>query len=199
MTDQWTVTGRLVLPDDATEEDVHNFAMSLGWPLQNEIPANTEEGTSRELVWHDDPSISMHFYEDEISGFDFIIIIGEDPDAVHTTQESVEGHLHTWRPSELLESFAGKHSDDELAQVTIRAGLGAPKEFDQAFFEAIRNSARNSHDRVREAAVWAMSYRPWPAYRSVLEERASTDPDLELRKLAAAVLEEYDDAGIGRT
>jgi len=63
------------------------------------------------------------------------------------------------------------------AQAVIRVGLGAPDEYDEEFFELIRDAFTSKEKYVREAAIWATAYSPWPHYRPLLEAAAQHDPE----------------------
>jgi hypothetical protein len=54
------------------------------------------------------------------------------------------------------------------------------------------NILRFAQKWVREAAVWATAYSPWPQYRPLLKATAQSDPEENLRRDAFAVLAGFD-------
>lgn len=88
--------------------------------------------------------------------------------------------------------------DSQRRSIAVaRAGLGAPLEPHKRFVERIGECAFDQDCRVREGALWAMTYAEWPVFRGVLRTVASEDDDLYLRDFAQETLESFDALGVG--
>ena len=71
------------------------------------------------------------------------------------------------------------------------AGIGAPDEFDQDFFDVISAAIRDVNDvAMRTAGVWATPYSGWPEFLPLLDHVAESDELDELRDEAERFAEE---------
>ncbi|MGW0791111.1 hypothetical protein ACWD04_23425 [Streptomyces sp. NPDC002911] len=196
MTTEWSRTRRMVLRPRFSEDEVNRLAVELGWPRREEYAADPEEGTPYQVVWAAGPKLSLHYFEDDIARNSYVVVVGEDAAAVRGAAEIIEVRLHTWRLDELVAEVDSSSGPTELTQAVIRAGLGAPEEFDDRFFTRINDALRHSDTRVRESAVWSVSYVPYPNYRPQLVQVRDHDPDEDLRDTAGLLLEGFDEAGV---
>lgn len=195
MSIKWKRSRRMVLRNHQSERDVGEFAAKLGWPLREVNPADPDEGINREVVWYATPHLVLHHFDDDESQHGSVLVTGEDAETVRATAEIVEAGLDTWRPEELLTSVDRASDPEGRATAVIRAGLGAPGEFDVRFFKRICAAMHHPDPRVRESALWATSYEPWPAYRPALEEVLEQDPEEDLREMAGLLLESFGAVG----
>lgn len=192
----WPRTRRLVLRDRFAEKRIGDLASELGWPRREEYPADPEEGTDYQVVWAVAPSLTLHYCEDEISRHSYLVVAGEDPVAVRGTAELMEFRLDIWRLDELLDEIDAAAGPAQLARAVVRAGLGCPEEFDERFFSRLHGALRHSDPRVRERALWAVSYVPWPNYRPQLSFIRENDAMEDLRGTAGILLEALDEMAL---
>jgi hypothetical protein len=110
--------------------------------------------------------------------------------------ELVDDELMPVRPRALLTSHDGTRDPLPRARTLIQLGLGAPAEYDDEFFVRIRDGFASPEQWVREAAIWATAYSPWPQYRPLLEAAAQSDPAPKLRTDATTILAGFDHHGL---
>src|SRR5256885_16711465 len=101
----------------------------------------------------------------------------------------VESRLDAWTVDELLDAVEKAAAPLDRAKAVIRAGVGAPDEFDERFFFLISSATTDSDTHVREAALYATAYSSYPAYRPRLRQVAREDPDPRRRDDAEALIE----------
>ncbi|RJO78274.1 hypothetical protein D5S18_04965 [Nocardia panacis] len=181
---------RLVLRDGVDESAVAELAALLGWPLRADIPADRQEWTPRQVAWYVGPAIALTYVEDLLSGFPYVMITGSDEKVLSATVELAEQKLNTWRLAELIGDVDPEADPATYAESVLRLGMGAPVEFDEEFFGTLRRALRSGAADVRQSAVWAITYEPWPAYATLLEEFLDNEPDQAIADLALNVLEE---------
>lgn len=196
MSTDWTRTRRMVLRERFCEEDVERFAQELGWTKRGVDQADPEEGIAYHVVWAPPgAAISLHYTEDDLARDSYVTVIGKDAAAVHGAQVLVEPRLNTWPLAELLAEVDGASTPVLLARAVLRAGLGAPETFDEGFFARINAALQHPDRRVRETAVWAVTFSPYAEYRPALTAIRESDEDPELRDNAEILLEGFDENG----
>jgi hypothetical protein len=123
----------MVLRSGIAEHDVEDFATKLGWGRREDTPADPDEGISREVVWYATPQLALHYFDDDESRNACVVVTGGDPEAVRATAEIVESGLDTCRLDDLLDSIDCAIEPEPRARAVLRAGLGAPEEYDERF------------------------------------------------------------------
>ncbi len=186
----------VVLRERFSEERVGRFAVGLGWSRQWETTADPDEGISYAVGWGAG-TLSVEYCEDDVSRHSYLCFAGEDAAAVEGATELAEARLDAWRVEDLLTAVDSATEPVELASAVIRAGLGAPRELDERFFAVIDDALQHPDARVREAAVWAVSYVPHPEYRGRLEALRDHDPEHDVWSTAQILLDAFDAEGIG--
>lgn len=175
---------------------MQGFAETLGWVRLGEQAQDINAAQSREVMWGAGPALSLHLIEDPISLNDYVMARGNDKSAVDALARLAEGQLDVWKQNKLLEAITDAGDEIEKAKAVIRAGVGAPDEFDERFYTAITAAMSDPSSAVREAALYATAYSPYPRYRAALENVAKTDPDENRRNDAALLLESFDEQGV---
>ncbi|GAB3289465.1 hypothetical protein [Parasphingorhabdus pacifica] len=190
MGEQRVHSRRLVLRRDVGEESVQEFAVSrLGWPRRAENPGDPRAGTERQIVWYEDPAITLHFFDEVLTENGFVTVAGEDPEAVAAMAETVQDGLDTWRLDELLHALDDASAPEETATALLRAGVGSPKETHDGFVARITELMRSESVLVREASTWAIACSGLDEFKEPLRWMADNDPEPELAKLAWMTLE----------
>lgn len=196
MSTKWARTRRMVLRKRFCEEEVERFAQELGWPRCETDQADPEEGIAYHVFWAPPgAALGLHYTEDDLARDSYVTVIGKNAEAVHGAQELVEPRLNTWPLAELLAEVDGASTPVSLARAVLRAGLGAPHEFDETFFARINAALHHSDRRVRETAVWAVTFSPYAEYRPALTAIRESDEDPLLRDHAEILLEGFDEIG----
>ena len=127
-----------------------------------------------------------------------LTISGTDRSRVDATRALAERHLDVVSFGDLLRSIEKQQTIRNQGRALIRAGVGAPPEFDKRLAKAIKKFLRSDDPVLREAALFTMSYVPAAQYRAFLDEAAQQDPDERLRQTARGILAAYDKGGVPR-
>jgi hypothetical protein len=188
---------RVLLKSPSGEREVQRFADELGWPRLLEQEEDAEQNLSREVAWAAGPALSLHFVQDPVSGHGYVVAWGRDKGAVDGLAELAAHRLDTWTPPELLAGPERATDDRERAIAFIRAGVGAPDEFDKRFFDLIVKGITDRSSMAREAAIVSTVYSQYPQYRPVLKRAAESDPDPARRRDAEVMLRSFDAEGVG--
>lgn len=170
-------SGRLVLCRSPQDEAVEELASEQGWQRVEEV---TEEGV-RQVLWAVAPGISLTYTEDPVSHNAFAVLASEDRGTFEQVLDLIQDELMPWSRRALLISIDDARDALARARAVIRAGMGAPEHFDEDFFNCIQEPFGSPEIWVREAAVRATAYSPWPQYRPLLENMAQSDPEEKLR------------------
>lgn len=190
------VTPRYVLRDLLSREAVERYAEDRGWDLVAGQDADPESGTEYERVWLTDTTLTLHYVEDRIARYSYVFLAGDDREAVERIVPDLMRVLEPWTPAELLDGVREAKPGPDRGRAVLRAGIGAPLDFDQEFFDCVRSALAHPEPPMREIGILAGSYAAWPQYRPLLEAIARDDPDAEVREMAQATLRAFDRGGV---
>ncbi|ELP67890.1 hypothetical protein ACKI1I_08980 [Streptomyces turgidiscabies] len=179
---------RLVLGSSPQDEAVEELAEEQEWLRVEEV---TEDGV-RQILWAIGPGTSLTYTEDPVSSNAYIVLVSENREMFKQVLSVIHYELMPVERRALLTSIDEARDSLNRARAVIRAGLGAPDRYDEDFFTRIRDAFASPDKWVREAAVWATAYSPWPQYRPLLEVTKQNDSEEKLRGDAAAVLAGFD-------
>ncbi|WP_311704327.1 hypothetical protein [Streptomyces litchfieldiae] len=156
------------------------------------MPENADRLESHEVIWGKSGDLTLHYQEDVLTRSPAAFVTGEDQRRVQVASRILEQRLKPATTEELLEAAeAVRPSPADYMLAILRLGLGAPVDFDQRFFDQVRNAMRDTETGVRYAAVWATSYVEWPQYEPLLVRASEHDPSEKVRGDAAVVLAAY--------
>lgn len=160
-----------------------------GMEVLAEVCAPESEGLVRQIRWSAGAGLQVFFGTDAYAGCSYFFVEGRDLTAVLETHVQLALLSESWLPDQLLGAIDGATSTDMLIEALIRAGLGAPPEFDEDFFAHLTAYFHHPEVDVRAAAVLAVCYAPWREYLPLLRELAERDPDKEVRLDAGLMAE----------
>lgn len=189
-------TSRHVLRDYPAIVAVNALAERKGWALLFEDAADPERGTPYRVEWQTGKSLSLNYAEDDISKSAYIFVAGRFPDKVQELESSVLEEFHPLTVADLIQAVGDARSGPERARALVRLGLGSPAEFAADVFERIVDGMRDTEPMVRNTAVFATTFSPWPQYRPELRQLAADDPDEGVRTSAEGALRLYDEGGV---
>lgn len=188
----------LVLPSPARGESVvTRYAGSKGWEKISEIPEDQVAGTLRKVVWEIDPGVGLHFSVDDATGLAYLYVSANSPEDAGSRADQIANVLGAREYAELLDGFDNAKDNDERAGALLTLALGALPGPDTASVDRISTALTDADPGVREAAIYASSYRPTDRYRPLLRQIAEHDPVDQLREDAREMLDIYDEIGIG--
>lgn len=183
-------TGRTVLRAADAEPEFTAYAERSGMRKLEEVSAPPGAGLVRELWWSAGQNAKVYLAMDDVSGCWFFTVEGGDQSDVEELSRRLHREFDVWENDALLEAIdevAGVEGRHEAA--ILRAGLGAPLSFDEDVFDYLTDHFRDAEVGIRRAAVWAVSYSPWPEYLPLLREVARNDPDEDVRHNATLFIE----------
>jgi hypothetical protein len=190
-------THRYVLREPEPRSAGEGVAKRLGWKRQKVTKSDHAKGVPFTITWRIPEEILCMYAEDSLSGEACVMWGGPDADAVTAVSSDALAHLHTWSRADLLAAFDAADSVPTRTRSVLRCGLGAPKEFDSQFADRVSSLLFDDDADLRAAAGLAISYTPWPEYRTPLEQAFTDEVDQETRATLGTVLEAMDELGIG--
>lgn len=172
---------RLAL-DEGAERALQGFSDAWGW----DADANVAEAEARLVLaaWRSTREPAAIRYLDEPAlGLRLLEVTGEGAEDVASWIRL----LVPCRAREDLPTEIARLSDPPsfVDLMHLAAALGDPDELDPELFLVVGNGFVHFDPRVREAAILATCYLPWPQFRRALERLSESDPDLEVRAKAA--------------
>jgi hypothetical protein len=183
-------TRRMVMRQADGRREVEALAEKLDMRQLRESTAEPDEGIALEIVWQLTPATELYFLQDYRSNTSFLVVQGDAAEQVAQFGAMIAEYLNVWSLDELVENVERAANPTDRARATILAGVGAPNEYDQRFFDLIRAAMFDRRDiPMRTAGVWAPFYSGWPEFAPLLERVARDDPFSELREEAEFVLE----------
>ena len=152
-------------------------------------PADPRGLVTRQVRWQIDPGLEMLYAEETRSACCFLQVFGDNVDDVNDITEALRIRFSPLTHDDLLDDTGVSKTADERAHAVVRAGLGAPREFDDRFYAQIRNAMESTESKIREAGVWAASFLFWQEFQPPLERIESGDPEQDIRRAAKAILD----------
>jgi len=154
-----------------------------GWRYVGERPAGP--GKPRILMFEVMPGLTVWYFEDPDADVCGAVVNSKlGAEATAAPSALVQGMLVPWTLAELLTEIDGAPDTPSRCHALWRAGMGAPREIDEAFWSAITTAAADPDPDVRTAAIFAMASTEWPQFAPVLGELASDDHERSVRELA---------------
>jgi hypothetical protein len=193
-------TRRRVLRECPLEQDFEIYTQSRNWPKERSVPRDVSSAVDHEVLWRASEGVLFDYLEAYLTGDCCILGLSTDLAQAEKLMEGVESDFEglIFEIGELLDRVEMSDNPQELARALIRAGLGAPTDYDQEFFELMVNYATShSEFRIREFAICSMVYMEWPEFVPILRKIAVTDPEPRVRDRAQILLSAYRAAGIG--
>lgn len=190
-------TPRYVLRGDEPEELASGYADEQGWDLISREQAEPDRGREFELMWATDRPVTFHYQEDNVAHEGYVYLAGDDPELIAGYESQLLVALDHWSFDDLLRDVSEQPEGPDRAAAVLRAGIGAPMEFDERFFEVISAAMTADEAQVRGVGVLACSYSPQPQYRPLLDAIAEDEPEPEIRDLAKSTLRAFDEFEVG--
>lgn len=148
-----------------------------------------ESGIVHDITWKIVPGAEMYSAEDIQSGCTAVVVYGDDESRVSRYAALIRRRLRPLKREELLESAKTETDESLRARMVLRAGFGAPYEFDEQFYSVIKEAMFDSSSLVRVAGIYATQYSFWPQYIDSLIRVAREDPEPLLRDEARNLVE----------
>lgn len=152
-------------------------------------------GIGHEITWRILPGVEMYSAEDVESAATCVVVYSEDESAVARFAHLIKLFLRPLEKEELLEDAATETDNSLRARMVLRAGFGAPYEFDERFYSLMQNAMFDANVLVRAAAIHGTQYSFWPQYIECLNRVATEDPDPLLRAEAGNVIRAASEEG----
>jgi hypothetical protein len=179
----------MVLRSSEDERKVWRLVEELKMRLVQDEERPLTEGITRQVAWQLIPGLHFQYFEDSRTESKGVVLVGDDEASVAKYGSLIERFLQPLSLEELLAAISGASGEPERAWTVLRAGLGAPNEYDARFFDRVVEAMGSESLSVRVAAVLATTYSFWPQYREPLALVAEVEEDPDLREEASSLLE----------
>jgi hypothetical protein len=187
------VTGRVAIekPDrclvpkpTVTLEDVRRLAAGLGWQPHGTVLPGPD--APYEEIWKTgDGQTGIHWIEDEEIDVTYLLVEGENPDAVRA---EIQARLDVYGVDELRELLTTASDIAVRVHAVYAIGVDAKGPFDQSHFDLLLTALRDPDPLIRRVAAIASTFPAWPELREPLERLRDVDEDPEVRAVAGQAL-----------
>lgn len=185
---------RLTLPDTVGAERVAEVASRLGGEQVVVRQADPEQDVPYQVEWQLGPFHLVYSEEQDSWAFRYLQLWGitDDLAELGSDLETVlEADLDAYRQSDLIAAVDDR-SDPELRPwVLVLAGVGAPPRFDERFFTRICAGLEDEEAIIRQASLYAISWRPWSEYADPVARLLERENDPDVRGAATALREGF--------
>ena len=176
------MTGIRLAVDEGADGALRDFADDWGW--ETDESASDAADPMLLSAWRSTREPAVIWYRAEPAlGLRVLVVAGEGAEGVASWVRLLVPSRARGDLSGLIGQLADPPSWVNLMH--LAAALGDPEELDPELFLVVANGLVHFDARVREAAVLATGYLPWPQFRSALERLAEADPDTQVRACAA--------------
>lgn len=188
---------RYIFRKQVSLADMELIARGSSWARVADQPADAEHGIPLVVKWEIIPGLNVTYTEEDSIRSSFAMVTSRlGPEPADMAVAVFEVHPEVIPVDELISELDSARGTADEALALARAGLGAPLEPDQRLVQRISSSLKSADDRIREGALWAVSYSEWPTFRDAVRQLTETDPDTFIREFSAGVLDVFDRLGL---
>ncbi len=187
-------TQRVIPKPPFTESKMHDLVEFNPWFLSEKVNRDPDNNIPFRLIWTtSDEETTIHYVEDELVKFPYIVVKGKD---VEEAVSEIRSQIEIYSPEELFKIFIAANSRSEKMKAVAHLGVASPQEFDPKFFELLQAAFSDPDPEVRRTAVWCIGYASWREFKETLEHLANSDPDEAVREDAGYLAAAYEQNGI---
>jgi hypothetical protein len=188
-------TQTLIPKQPFTDSEMHDLVDFHSWFLSAKIDRDPDNYVPFTLIWTTlDRETTIHYVEDELVKFPYIVIKGKD---VQKVASEICSEAEIYSSEELVKMFVDANTQNEKMKAVAHLGVASPQDFDPKFFELLQAAFSDPDPEVRRTAVWCIGYSSWREFRPILEQLVASDPVESIREQAGYMLESYKQHGIG--
>ena len=160
------------------------------WLMWERALEDRDQQIPYRLTWvTPDEQTGIHYIEDYIVGFPYVVIDGKD---IEKAAEAIKSHFEIYSPSEIFQIIENTSTTvPEKIEAVLRLGVAAPQEFDPEFFRVFQIAFNDPAPTVRSAALQAWTYVGWKEFVPILEKIKIEDPNETIRSEAELMLKIY--------
>jgi hypothetical protein len=175
---------RIVFKEPVSFQDFAQFAESQGWRYEGGSEATDEE--PEEYVWLSDDGSELHWLNDPVLRLEYVLLIGEQP---FDWETKIRIAFDSYAIEDAVREFVTAKDWEDRGLALRLVSATAPEEFNQETFDAIVAGLNEPSELVRRMAVLAVFYAQWAEFLPILNARAVTDPDDEVRRTATIAVD----------
>ena len=186
MADKSYESRRMILGENGYEL-IEEYEAAVPIKRVRETSTDLSRGIMGEIVWEVVPGLYMFYHQDPLAGSSYLSLVGDDRETLDEFARTLETDFGPLPLDSILNDATSEHDPDRLPHFLLQAGVGAPIEFDERFFNLLKSGMRHRDEIVRTAATRAAAYPAWVEFLPELDTIAASDNDTELRREAAEV------------
>ncbi|MFE9888174.1 hypothetical protein [Streptomyces scopuliridis] len=181
---------RLAFSREVDFAELVQHARNRNWtpetPSEYPVPAtDPREADSYSFVWRLEGTGVARFIDDEATEVQYFILRGGD---VRTSAADLADVFPTVTHLDCLDALTGDISGVERERALEILGVIAPRNYNDAVYEAVSNGLDGDSVEIRAAAISATFQLSWAELRSPLQRVATRDPDPNNRAYASNAL-----------
>ncbi len=177
-----------------TDLEMYKITRFTTWIFSETASRDTDNNIPFELMWKTkDEETTIHYIEDELVQFSYIVVKGKDVDKVVS---KICSKIEVYSNEEIFRKFIDATNRSEKMKAVAYLGVASPYKFDAQFFELLQTAFSDVDSEVRRTAVWCIGYASWPEFKETLDRLAKSDPDELVREHAGYLAAAYEQHGI---
>lgn len=184
---------RIIIKPDVTEADVADFAMSVDW-----IPLGSRPESERNpyaFIWEDENrAVEIHYIWDGLLDMAYLYLRGP---GTREVERLLRTGVPNWTYVELLDQLRAATRAEDVIDAVCRIALSRESETPEAV-DLLVNAATGDSG-TRQAVITAAGYLEWRPLIELAQRLREHDPDTEVRKEAALVLDAIADDALARS
>jgi hypothetical protein len=180
MTEKYPDNSRLVPLKKVTRKDFDELALDKEWMPMSEN-AGDDFRPYEKIYMHPELEAEIYWVENDILGFNYIIVSGPDHEAV--AKEASEIPHHTAESLQVEWDKAEADTEKRIPLLQIAAYAADTAKFDPKIFSFFEWAFENSDPAFRTIALNASVVLDWPQFDKYYQQ-LKNDPDDIVRHLA---------------
>ena len=179
----------LIPKGEDPHDEINDLTWEKPWFLVKRVDRDPDNRIPYELVWKTpDEETSIHYIEDELVQFSYIVVKGSDSQEV---ADEIRSGMAMYSVDDIFRWLDEARPGGDMMQAVAHLGVAAPRRFDSAFFGRFEQAFASSDPEVRRTAIWSCGYPAWPEFLSILERLSTEDSHPEVREDAGILLASF--------
>jgi len=174
---------RVIVKEEVPLTKIDGLAWNDGWDMRDFTPRRA--GKLFQQLWTKGKRTQIQYTEDPAIDLRYIMVSGPDQQKV---LRKIQETFPVYTEAEVRRMVKTAQTPEERARAILHIGIAAPANFDDTFLGYFNSAFADDDANVRWAAATASGYTSWLELRDALQQLATTDSDLRVRKAAKYAL-----------
>jgi hypothetical protein len=178
-------SSRLIIKDNMSLDKVNALAWTENWYLHDFNP-QTENSPYNKIWITQDDQTGIHYIEDFFMNVRYFLIEGENQQLI---LQRISSFLDTYTREETIQMFKCATDSQGIISAIYHVGIAENSPVNDEVFSIFKTGFQNNDPEVRKATILSTVSVGWPEFRESLEQIATNDSDLDVRRYASRTLQ----------